>query len=357
MKPMKMKWMMLAACLTSVTCGAQEEKESKKSDPFLPRVKVETTLGDFVLELDAHNAPLTVLNFVRYVEDGYYEGTIFHRVAKDFLVQGGYFFPEMVPKTEGLRSTIRNEWPNGLTNAKGTVTMARRMRQPHSARAQFFINLSDNLSLDRPIGGSGYCVFGKVVGGEDTVEKIANTEVDTHPDHRRGKAAVVPKEPVVIKSMKLISEFDRSKSEAAVKMLQDIYARAMADKAKKKEEFVAWLAELKTKATETPSGLMYHDKTPGEGPSPERSNMVRVHYTAWLDDGTVLEDTREKGESEELWVDRKVPGWTEGVTTMKVGGHRILIVPPELGFGEQATRKVPPNSTLVYDIELYEIMQ
>jgi len=356
MRLMKVKRLVFAACLTPGICIAQEEQESKKHDPFLPRVKVETTLGDFVLELDAHNAPITVLNFVRYVEDGYYQGTILHRVVKGFLIQGGHFLPDMTPKTEGLRSTIRNEAPNGLSNVKGTVAMARQMRKAHSARAQFFINLAENTALDRPIGGTGYCVFGKIVEGMETIERIANTEVGKHPGYQRGSQAVVPKQPVVINSMQLISEFDRSKSEAAIKMIQDIHAKALADEAKRKEEFVEWLAGLKTKVTKTPSGLMFYDQTPGEGASPEASNMVRVHYTAWLSDGTVLEDTREK-ESKEVWVDRRVVGWREGVITMKVGGRRILIVPPELAFGDRATRSVPPNSTLVYDIELYEIVQ
>jgi peptidylprolyl isomerase len=139
-------------------------------------------------------------------------------------------------------------------------------------------------------------------------------------------------------------------------MIQDIAAQRRADEERKKAEFVEWLAGVKTKATKTSSGLMYYDKAPGDGPSPEPSNMVRVHYTAWLSDGTVLEDTRKK-ESEEVWVDRKDLGWKEGVSTMRVGGRRILIVPPELGYGDQGTSKIPPNSTLVYDIELYEIIQ
>jgi cyclophilin family peptidyl-prolyl cis-trans isomerase len=344
-------------CVAPALVGAQTSSASTEIDPFRPRVKVETTLGDFVLELDAHKAPLTVLNFVRYGEDGFYDGTIFHRVKNDFLIQGGGFLPDMSLKTEGLRSPIRNEWTNGLKNVKGTIAMARKLRKPHSARAQFFINVVDNPFLDRDLAGAAYCVFGKVVEGRETIEKIRNTPVGTHPRFRRGKAAVVPTEPVVIKSVKLISAFDRSKSEAAVEMLKRVRAEWRAEEAERREDFAKWFAEMKAKAVTTDSGLMYVDLAEGEGSSPALENKIRVNYTSWLPDGTILTDTREKSEPEEIWVERMIDGWVEGVLPMKVGGRRVLIIPPELGFGDQAMAKIPPNSTLVYDLELFAILE
>jgi cyclophilin family peptidyl-prolyl cis-trans isomerase len=345
----------LCTVFAAAPCGAQAEPE--KQDSLRPLVKVETTLGEFVLELDAHQAPVTVLNFVRYAEDGFYEGTIFHRVKSDFLIQGGGFTSDMKRKREGLRGRIRNEWTNGLKNEAGTIAMARKLREPHSATSQFFINVVDNPALDRPLGGAGYCVFGKVVEGMETIEKIRNTPVATDPNYKRGDEAVVPVEPVVIKSVRLISEFDRSKSEAAIKMLQEIHAKARAEEAARKEAFVKWLADIKAKATPTESGLLYYDQTVGDGASPEPTNKVRVHHTMWLVDGTIVEDSRREGDSVEYWLDRMVKGWTEGVVSMKIGGRRILIVPPELGFGDLRRPKVPPDSTLVYDVELFEIVE
>lgn len=357
MRPMTVTWMASIACVALAVGHAHAQAEPKKHDPFLPRVKVETTLGDFVLELDSYNAPVTVQNFVKYAEDGFYEGTIFHRVKSDFIIQGGGFTPELELKTEGLRSGIRNEWLNGLKNVAGTIAMARKMRKPHSAKAQFFINVVDNVSLDKALPSAGYCVFGKVVEGMETVQKIRRTAVGTHPNYRRNKKAVVPVEPVVIKSVRLISEFDRSKCDAAVKMLQEIGARLLAEQAQRKEAFVKWLAEIRTKAVTTDSGLMYFDETVGDGASPEPTNKVRVHQTNWVSDGTVLANSRELGESVERWLDRMVRGWAEGVVSMKVGGRRILIVSPELGYGDQRMRKIPPDSTLVYDVELLEIVE
>lgn len=138
------------------------------------RVNLETSEGNIVLELDMTRAPVTVLNFLKYVRSGYYDGTIFHRVIKDFMIQGGGFTPEMERK-EG-NATIINEAENGLSNLRGTIAMAR-TNDPHSATAQFFINTVDNPFLNhtsKTPRGWGYAVFGKVVKGMNVVDKIRN---------------------------------------------------------------------------------------------------------------------------------------------------------------------------------------
>lgn len=138
------------------------------------RVKLETSEGTIVLELDVTKAPLSVANFMKYVSTGYYDGTIFHRVIKDFMIQGGGFTPEMERK-EG-NSTIINEADNGLKNLRGTIAMAR-TNDPHSASAQFFINVVDNPFLDhksKTPRGWGYAVFGKVIKGMNVIDKIRN---------------------------------------------------------------------------------------------------------------------------------------------------------------------------------------
>ena len=136
-------------------------------------VMLETTKGNILLELDRARAPITVRNFLSYVKDGTYNGTIFHRVMSGFMIQGGGFTPAMVKKP--TRAPIQNEWRNGLKNEVGTIAMAR-TQNPNSATTQFFINVAKNASLDQPMsGGAGYAVFGRVVMGMDTVEKIRFT--------------------------------------------------------------------------------------------------------------------------------------------------------------------------------------
>ncbi len=138
-----------------------------------PQVRLETTKGPIILELDPQAAPQTVENFLTYVREGYYDGTIFHRVIKKFMIQGGGMLPGMVAKAG--RAPIRNEAANGLKNKRGTVAMAR-TNNPHSATSQFFISTKDNPSLDyknRSRAGWGYCVFGRVVEGMNVVDRIA----------------------------------------------------------------------------------------------------------------------------------------------------------------------------------------
>lgn len=138
------------------------------------RVKMETSEGDIILELDITRAPLSVLNFMKYVSSGFYDGTIFHRVISNFMIQGGGFTPEMERKQPN--APIMNEADNGLKNLRGTIAMAR-TSDPHSATAQFFINVVDNPFLDhksKTPRGWGYTVFGRVVKGMNVVDKIRN---------------------------------------------------------------------------------------------------------------------------------------------------------------------------------------
>jgi len=158
-----------------------------------PKVKLETSHGDIVLLLDAQAAPESVANFVLYVEDGFYNGTIFHRVIKDFMIQGGGF--EQGMKKKDSRSPIKNEANNGLKNVRGSIAMAR-TNDPHSATAQFFINTVDNDFLNHTgqnSRGWGYAVFGKVVSGMETVDKIRSVQTGT-----AGMFRDVPVQPVTI---------------------------------------------------------------------------------------------------------------------------------------------------------------
>ena len=156
-------------------------------------VTLHTSMGDITLELDAEKAPQTVANFLQYARDGFYDGTIFHRVISNFMIQGGGMTPDMAQKA--TRAPVENEANNGLKNKTGTIAMAR-TNDPHSATAQFFINVTDNGFLDHSAPtaqGWGYAVFGKVTSGMDVVEKIKAVATGSKGFHQD-----VPKEAVTI---------------------------------------------------------------------------------------------------------------------------------------------------------------
>ncbi len=159
-------------------------------------VIIRTTFGEITLELDADKAPKTVENFLNYARDGFYDGTIFHRVIDNFMIQGGGFDADMQQKETGAE--IENEADNGLKNDFGTIAMAR-TSNPHSATAQFFINVKDNDFLNhsgKNEQGWGYAVFGKVVEGSDVLDKIRAVPTTSHGGHQD-----VPADPVIIESV------------------------------------------------------------------------------------------------------------------------------------------------------------
>lgn len=166
-----------------------------------PKVIMKTTMGDITIELYKDKAPATVKNFLGYVDDKFYDGTIFHRVINGFMIQGGGHTTDMSKKP--TKGPIKNEADNGLSNKRGTIAMAR-MPDPHSATAQFFINLVDNTNLDhrsKSDQGYGYCVFGKVIAGMDVVDAIANAKVMTKHGMQN-----VPRETIEIISVRRLEE-------------------------------------------------------------------------------------------------------------------------------------------------------
>jgi peptidyl-prolyl cis-trans isomerase B (cyclophilin B) len=164
-------------------------------------IKLNTNHGVILLKLDAEKAPVTAQNFLQYVQDGYYDNTIFHRVIPGFMIQGGGFAPGM--KQKETRETIENEAHNGLKNKRGSIAMAR-TSEPHSASAQFFINVVDNEFLDfksKSSSGWGYCVFGEVVDGLDVVDKIKAVKTGDKGFHQN-----VPVSDVVIEKAEIIPD-------------------------------------------------------------------------------------------------------------------------------------------------------
>ena len=181
----------VAMLLSAATAFAQGGKN--------PMVLMETSLGNIKIELDAEKAPISTANFLAYAKEGFYDGTIFHRVIPNFMIQGGGFTPDM--KQKDPKAPIKNEAGNGLKNTLGTIAMAR-TGVVDSATAQFFINTKDNAFLDHKDEtpqGFGYAVFGKVVDGLDVVKKIEAVQTGNKGMHQN-----VPNEPVIIKTVKVL---------------------------------------------------------------------------------------------------------------------------------------------------------
>ncbi len=182
----------LLLVLIMTTANAQDASQN-------PRVLLQTSKGDITIELNAEKAPITVANFLQYVDDKHYDGTVFHRVISGFMVQGGGFDDRY--KQKATRAPIQNEARNGLKNERGSIAMAR-TSDPHSASTQFFINHRDNANLDYPsFDGWGYAVFGRVIEGMDVVDTIASTPTGAIAPF----GSDVPTSPIVIKSATLLN--------------------------------------------------------------------------------------------------------------------------------------------------------
>jgi len=180
-----------ALMLSATTHMAHAQDNAPVTAAAAPKVKLTTSMGDIVVQLDPVKAPKTVKNFLSYVNDKFYDGTIFHRVIDEFMIQGGGFTANLQQKPTG--SPVASESDNGLKNDAYTIAMAR-TSDPNSATAQFFINVKDNASLNAPNpDGYGYTVFGKVIQGQDVVDKIKVV-----PTGNKGAYQNVPKEPVTI---------------------------------------------------------------------------------------------------------------------------------------------------------------
>jgi len=193
---------LLTAVVLVCGCGEGAKKANFEKNTMTSEantVKLETSMGNIVIELNEQAAPITVKNFLGYVEEGFYDGTIFHRVIPDFMIQGGGFTDQMVEKQ--TREAIINEAKNGLKNERGTIAMARKPH-PDSATVQFFINHRDNAPLNYVENGNpGYAVFGKIIEGMDVVDAIASVNTTTRMGYND-----VPVKAVVIKSARVVSQ-------------------------------------------------------------------------------------------------------------------------------------------------------
>ncbi|MEW6199266.1 MAG: peptidylprolyl isomerase [Planctomycetota bacterium] len=337
----------------ATTQPASEAPQTQPAETHV-YVKMDTTLGEILLDLDAERAPITVKNFLDYADAGFYDGTIFHRVMSNFMIQGGGYTPDLVEKNEGLRQGIKNEWKNGLKNVRGSIAMARLGGQADSATAQFFINVVDNAPLDQPRDGAGYAVFGKVISGLDTVDRIRYTKVKDDP--RLPMGPVVPVEPVIIKSVKRVPAAEaKAVAHQAEEQANKAAAEAKAEADKQVRAAVARLEQETGKKFETtPSGLMILHVTEGGGATPTLADIVEAHYTLMLLNGQKLQSSHDSGKPLSFPLDKLIAGWKQGLALMKVGGKAMLIVPPDLAYGATPPpgSGIPSNATLLFEVEL-----
>jgi peptidyl-prolyl cis-trans isomerase A (cyclophilin A) len=196
-----MKQLLLSLALLGFVCSHPSIAAEKAADPkaqpkpapaaYSPQVQVFTSMGNFTIELNAERAPLTVANFLAYVDAGHYTNTLIHRAVANFVIQGGGFNLDYTPKAAALK--VVNESGNGLSNVRGTVGLAR-TSDPHGGNAQFFVNLNDNAALDPNATRWGYAVFGRVTDGMDVVDRIGNVATGAHGPIKEE----TPLKPVVI---------------------------------------------------------------------------------------------------------------------------------------------------------------
>ena len=201
-QPTLLAGLILSTCLTAGLAAEPPAKTASAPAPTpgaAPQVLVVTSMGNFTIELNAERAPLTVPHFLKYVDQGHYTGTIFHRVVANFVIQGGGFDANGKPVPAPVK--VVNESGNGLTNERGTVGMAR-STEPHGADAQFYVNLYDNEALDPNKTRWGYAVFGKVVQGMEVVDKIGNVQTGSRGIFKEDS----PAQPVIIERIERVAK-------------------------------------------------------------------------------------------------------------------------------------------------------
>ncbi len=362
---------MAAVILLFTSC--KSSKYTELGDGLFADIK--TNQGDIIVRLEYEKVPVTVANFVslaegtnpfvadEFKEKEYYDGLTFHRVIKDFMIQGGD------PTGQGNGNPgykFKDEIHDSLTHHKaGILSMANAGANTNGS--QFFITHKATPWLD-----GRHSVFGEVVEGMAVVDSIAN--VKTGAGNR-------PADPVIMEDVEIVRNGKEARQFDAVQVLTAYFAEeeaAEVARKKKQEEFVRTLETQKTQADSLPSGLKYLVLEKGEGPQPKIGQQVMVDYAGYLPDGTLFDTSiaqvaEENGKYQQLLklhrgnlapvaMDyspeaRLIAGFREGLLQMKVGDKYRLFIPPHLGYGAQGSGPIPPNANLVFDIEIVRIAE
>lgn len=291
--------------------------------------EIETSKGKIVIELEFEKTPMTVANFVKLSESGYYNNLKFHRVIADFMVQGGD--PDGTGRG-GPGYNFPDEFhPDLKHSGPGILSMAN--SGPGTNGSQFFITHKDTPWLD-----GKHTVFGHVTSGQDVVAAMEENDI--------------------MKSVKIIREGKSAKDFDAPKVFEvkkEDYKKIEAEKIKKQEEE---MAELTADAITTSSGLQYIIEKEGSGVKPKSGQIVSVHYAGYLTNGQKFDSSFDRDQPIEFPIGsgKVIPGWDEGIMLLNVGTRAKLIIPPELGYGRAgAGGVIPPNATLIFDVELLEV--
>jgi cyclophilin family peptidyl-prolyl cis-trans isomerase len=322
--------------------------------------ELDTTKGKILIQLEFEKTPLTVANFVGLAEGTkdsnkpkgthFYDGVIFHRVIPGFMIQGGD--PEGSGRG-GPGYKFADEFDPSLKHTgEGILSMAN--SGPGSNGSQFFITLGATPHLD-----GRHSIFGHVVKGQDVVKAIGDA-----PRNAQDR----PNNELKINTVKIIRQGDKAKAfksdQAAFEALQKSAGARLEEGLKKaaeaqKQQVASAIAEIKgrfpkSEMVTTKSGLQYLTVTDGTGDIIPAGAKAMVHIKATLADGQLLDDTAKRGQPApvEFGVNRTLPGLDEGLTGMKKGGKRILVVPPQLAFGERGNGGIPPNATIIFEVEL-----
>ena len=313
--------------------------------------KIETTLGDIVFELEDEKAPITSANFIALAEGNmpgvseqfkdkpYFDGLTFHRVIPGFMIQGG---DPAGTGQGGPGYQFVNETDNDLTHDKGVVSMAN--AGPNTNGSQFFITVAPTKQLD-----GGYSIFGKVVIGQEVADSIS--KVDRNPQD-------MPNTPVVMNKVTIIRKGEAAQNFDAPKVFQEKQEEVRAAAEKEAMEAMGAVDSVSADFEVTESGLRMKITEKGKGKTtPETGDMVSVHYTGMLINGEKFDSSVDRGEPIDfrLGIGQVIRGWDEGISRMKVGDKARLVIPPALAYGPQGKGPIPPNSWLVFDVELVDI--
>lgn len=321
------------------------------ADPLHPRAEVKTNFGDFIIALDAEKAPAASLHFVQYVEKKFYDKTLFHRVPEvPVIIQAGGYTSDMELKNARYSTAFPGHWSTEFSNKKWSVALLRGWGPAGTGTAEFFINVADNKSLDESNDGHRFAIFGEVVEGKDTVEKIRNVPIATHPKYADGQSRVVPVTPVIIESIRLLTPLDHE------------LARARAEEMHRtpSDPVAALIEELEkksgNKSVRTDSGIVLVEFVTGRGPKPLISDRIEFHYTGTFLNGETFETTIDRDPFVRE-VSKLNAGLMETILSMNEGTRSTAIIPPELAYGTGGIPGIiPPGVMLVYDIELLAIV-